>query len=101
MTTSHNPPEKCSRSGPIAALVVVGLLLVYQLSGGPMLYATARGWLPISAQCLRSVHSPARLVANHAPEPLCGMLESYNHWWFTKTKQAYSDTGRIGPVYCP
>ncbi|MBI3467667.1 MAG: hypothetical protein HY000_32055 [Planctomycetes bacterium] len=46
MPDSSSAAENRSRSGPIAALVLIGLLVLYALSEGPALYLYVRGWAP-------------------------------------------------------
>jgi len=46
LTPSHDTPKNRSRSGPIAALILVAVLVLYPLSIGPAAWAVEQKLIP-------------------------------------------------------
>jgi hypothetical protein len=67
------------RSYTWALLILLGGVLLYALSCGPMAILLARGNL--SAETFRAIYAPHVWVAERAPAPVGRWLEDYVQWW--------------------
>lgn len=76
-TSSHNTPEKRSRSGPIASLIVVAVLVLYPLSSGPALVAFELGWIPPEVVV---GYKPIEWLASRS-NVVGSAVEQYWGWW--------------------
>src|SRR5688500_11176735 len=74
-------PKTRSRSGPIAALVLAGVLVLYLLSVGPALFIGACGWVPeIAVDFYDPFLYPIYWAADHS-DWLRTALNRYTKFW--------------------
>ncbi|MBI3461726.1 MAG: hypothetical protein HY000_01500 [Planctomycetes bacterium] len=92
---SHNSPKKRRRSGPIAALVLVALLVLYPLSQGPAFYLLYDGYL--SEATFQTAYWPFDWCLYRIPGRTGGLIRSaWMKYLMLWSEQAMKD-GRFLP----
>ena len=71
-------PKTRSRTGPIAALVLVAVLVGYPLSEGPVLWAINAEWLP--RWCDDTIYEPLFWLSVES-DVFCDAMVWYLSWW--------------------
>lgn len=75
----RSPEERRSRSGPIAAMVLFAVLVLYPLSMGPALYLYHKEH--ISEETYLTAYAPMCWGIDHAPGAVQWKVDSYLRFW--------------------
>lgn len=74
--------EDRKQTGAWVALFLLGALIFYPLSAGPVVWVVARcGFLEWQLKAFEAIYQPLELLHDHGPPVVSRPIDAYVEWW--------------------